>query len=165
MNLRKKRILAAKALGVGKNRIRFKPESLSEIKEAITKQDIKSLHSEGAIMIQPVTGRRAVEKRKRKRGAGKIKIKVNTRKQNYVRLTRKLRAHVRTLKHSGQLARETYHDIRKKIKNKHFKSKENLKEYIRGIESTVALPEKSQKKRSQGEKNKTKKSPQKGSTK
>ena len=41
MNLSKKKKLAAKTLGVGKGRLQFKQENLNEIKEAITRQDIK----------------------------------------------------------------------------------------------------------------------------
>ena len=40
LNLNKKKELASKVLKVGKNRILFNTEGLSEIKEAITKQDI-----------------------------------------------------------------------------------------------------------------------------
>ena len=67
MNLKKKKELAAKALGVGKNRVCFNPEGLSEIKEAITKQDIKDLYEAGAITIKPNSGRKIHEKRKTKR--------------------------------------------------------------------------------------------------
>ena len=72
MNLRKKKILAAKTLGVGKNRILFMHNALNEIKEAITKQDIKSLHGEGAIQIRPIHGRKRIEQRKRNAGWGKL---------------------------------------------------------------------------------------------
>ena len=43
MNLTKKKELAAKVLKVGKNRIIFVEEHLSEIKEAITRFDIADL--------------------------------------------------------------------------------------------------------------------------
>lgn len=152
-------MLAAKALGVGKNRILFRTDSFGEIKEAITKQDVRNLHAEGIISIRPILGRRTVEKRKRKRGAGKIKIKVNKRKQNYVKLTRKLRAYVRSLRQNGSLNRELYHNLRKKIKNKHFKSKDNLKEHVRNIETNTGMKETGVNK-----KKKSKKSPRKGKT-
>ena len=57
MNLRKKKILASKVLNVGKNRIRFVTDNLLEIKEAITKQDIRDLYSKGIIVIKPIKGR------------------------------------------------------------------------------------------------------------
>ena len=47
MNLSKKKALAARTLNVGKARILFNVQRLGEIKEAITKQDIRDLHKEG----------------------------------------------------------------------------------------------------------------------
>ena len=100
-NLNKKKELAAKTLKVGKNRISFNQDNLSDIKEAITRQDIKDLYAEGIISIKPIKGRKKVEKRKRQRGPGKIKKKVNKRKQVYVKITRKLRSYLSELKKLG----------------------------------------------------------------
>jgi large subunit ribosomal protein L19e len=133
MNFRNKKELASRALKVGKERVIFVTERLSEIKEAITKQDIKDLHKEGAIRIREVSGRKKVVGRKRKRGPGNIKKKVNTRKRDYVIMTRKLRGYVGNLKERGELSVEESKDIRKKIRNKAFKSKANLKDYIGGL--------------------------------
>jgi large subunit ribosomal protein L19e len=136
MNLKKKKELAAKTLGVGKHRVSFSPTGLSEIKEAITKQDIKSLLEEGIISIKPVKGRRKLEKRNRRRGPGKIKMKVKHRKQDYVKITRKLRKHIKMLKNENAIERELYYDIRKKIKMRTFKNLSNLKEYLANIKIT-----------------------------
>lgn len=43
MKLENKKDLASRALKVGKNRIAFNKSRLTEIKEAITKQDFKDL--------------------------------------------------------------------------------------------------------------------------
>jgi len=133
MNLKKKKELAAKALGVGKNRVSFNPEGLNEIKEAITKQDIHSLHEEGIISIKPIKGRRKIEKRSRRRGSGKIKMKVKHRKQDYVKITRKLRKYLKMLKNENAVDMELYLDIRKKIKMRAFKNTTNLKEYLASL--------------------------------
>jgi large subunit ribosomal protein L19e len=130
MNLENKKELAKKVLRVGKNRIIFSPEGLSEIKEAITKQDIKTLYQEGIITIKPVKGRRTVKKRKTKRGPGKIRKTVGNRKQDYVKLTRKLRAYLKILKNEGKINRDLYIDLRKKIKIRYFKDKAHLKDYL-----------------------------------
>jgi len=50
MNLGKKKLLAARTLKVGKARIFFVDSRKSEIKEAITKQDIRDLKQDGAII-------------------------------------------------------------------------------------------------------------------
>jgi len=129
MNLRNKKLLAAKTLGVGKKRIIFTNEGLPEIKEAITKQDIHTLHQEGIILIKPVKGRRKVEHRKR-RGPGKIKKTINYRKQNYVKITRKLRKYLKELISRGEIDKKLYYELRKKIKMSSFRSKAHMKESI-----------------------------------
>jgi large subunit ribosomal protein L19e len=130
MNLKNNRELAARTLGVGKKRIIFNSNSLAEIKEAITKQDILTLVEEGIISLKPVSGRRKLEKRKTKRGLGKIKKKIKRRKQNYVKITRKLRRYLKDLKNAGKIEDESYRDVRKKIKMSMFRSKAHLKEYL-----------------------------------
>jgi large subunit ribosomal protein L19e len=130
MKLRNKKALAAKTLGVGKARIIFVEERLEEIKEALTKQDIRDLHAEGAIQIKSATGRRKNVKRRNKKGPGKIKKKVKKRKQEYVKTTRKLRGIVAELKKQGRVSRDEFKEIRKKIRNRDFKSKAHLMNYI-----------------------------------
>lgn len=131
MNLKKKKQLAAKTLKVGKERILFLGPRIEEIKEAITKQDIRELKKDGAILIKEIKGRKKIIKSRSKRGVGKIKKKVNKRKKDYVRLTRKLRGYVYDLKKQGRISKEEVKDIRKKIRNKVFKNKHHLEEYLK----------------------------------
>jgi len=133
MKLNKKKQLAVRALGIGKKRISFVQSRLDEIKEAITKQDIKDLQKEGAIKIKEVGGRKKIFKGKKKRGTGKIKKKVSKRKQQYVKMTRKLRKHIKILKKKGKLSQENFVDIRKKIRNRKFSSLRSLKDYVGGL--------------------------------
>jgi len=142
MNLRKKKELAAKALKVGKHRICFNQEGLSEIKEAITKQDIKTLHEEGIITIKNVHGRKRIVKRHSRRGPGKIKMKVRHRKQDYVKMTRKLRRHLKSLRTSKDIDRELYYSLRKKIKMKAFKNINHFKESIDIMKKTDKVVDK-----------------------
>ena len=130
MNLAKKKELAAKVLKVGKNRIVFVEEHLSEIKEAITRFDIADLHKSGAIQIREVSGRKKIVRRKHRRRIGKIKKKVNNRKQEYVIVTRKLRAFVRGLVRTGVVDKEKNREIRKQIRSRKFKSKRHLKDSL-----------------------------------
>jgi large subunit ribosomal protein L19e len=129
MNLRPKKELAARTLKVGKGRIMLVDSRKDEIKEAITKQDIKDLAAEGAIIVKPIKGRKKIV-RKHSRSTGNIRKKVNTRKQDYVIMTRKLRAYSKEMLNQGKISKENLTEIRKKIRNKMFKSKANLKEYI-----------------------------------
>ena len=135
MNLNNKKLLAVKTFGVGKKRIIFLPSRIEEIKEAITKQDLRDLKEDGAILISEVKGRKTVVAKKRnKRSVGNVRKKVNKRKAEYVALTRKLRRLVAEAKKQGRLNLAEVKEIRKKIRNKMFKSKANLKEYMGGLE-------------------------------
>jgi len=133
MNLSKKKALAVRTLKVGKERIVFLKSSLDEIKEALTKQDIRDLKQAGAIIVKEVKGRRKNKDKPKKRGTGKVKKKVSTRKQDYVIMTRKLRKYTNEMKKQGRLSNEDVIEIRKRIRNKKFRSKAHLKEYIGGI--------------------------------
>lgn len=148
MNLRTKKQLAARVLKVGINRIHFASDKFPEIKEAITKQDIKDLHKEGVISIKPIKGRKKIKRRKTKRGPGKIKKKINKRKQTYVKITRKLRGYLKELKNQGEIDKRLYWELRKKIRMRTFRSRAHLKEYlesIKKIQLVREIPEKPEK--------------------
>lgn len=139
MNLKTKKKLAARTLGVGAGRIMFNPGRTEEIKEALTKQDIRDLVTSGAIIIKEGKGRRTNEKRKR-RHAGKIKKKVKTRKRDYINLTRKLREYSRQLKLQDKISGEKHKELRKQIRASLFRSKAHFKE-VNKVEN-VKLKEK-----------------------
>jgi large subunit ribosomal protein L19e len=132
MNLRSKKELASETLKVGKSRIVFVDNRLIDIKEAITKQDIRDLVKDGAILVLPTKGRKTVVRRKNAKGPGKIKKKVNKRKATYVKLTRKLRAYLSAIKDAKGFSSEEVKEIRKQIRNKKFRSLANFKELIGG---------------------------------
>lgn len=130
MNLRKKKQLASRALGIGLHRIAFNHNRISDIKEAITKQDMKDLHADNAISIKEISGRKTHEKRRTRRRDGSIKKRVNKSKRTYVILTRKLRAYIMILKKKGEISNELYTTLRKEIRASLFRSKNHLKERI-----------------------------------
>lgn len=130
MNLTKRKELAAKVLGVGKGRIIFDSAHLSEIKEAITKQDIRDMFTEGIISIREIKGRRQKEKRKTRRGEGKLKRTIKSGKRGYIILVRKQRRYVKELLLQKKITKEQYKDLRKKIRARTFKDKSHLKEHL-----------------------------------
>ncbi len=136
-NLNKRKELAAKVLGVGKERIVFDNLRLAEIKEAITKQDIRDLFGAGIISIKPIKGRKTIVKRTTKRGVGKVKLHVRDTKNEYVVLIRKFRKYLVELKKHGKISEENYRALRKKIKAGMFKTKAHLKEYIHSMEGNL----------------------------
>ena len=81
MQLNKKKELASRVLGIGKKRIIFNKEALEDVKEALTKQDIKDLVKSGSIFVKEVSGTKKQVKRTTRRRAGSIKKNVNTRKR------------------------------------------------------------------------------------
>jgi len=133
MQLNKKKELASKVLNVGKERIIFMNESLSEIKEAITRRDILDLFNAGAIQLKDINGRRKVIARKHRRGVGKVEQKVPRTKTKYVAITRKLRGTARGLKAMKKITNEQYHEIRKMIRASKFKSRRHLMESLKEI--------------------------------
>ena len=135
MNLTKKKNLAAKVFSVGRSRIVFLKSRLNEIKEAITKQDMRDLQRDGAIMIREIKGRRTKTASGGRIGPGKIKKSVNKRKKEYMSITRKLRRHLYHEKTQGKISKEDYTNARKKIRNRFFRSKNHLKEHLGGIKS------------------------------
>lgn len=135
MNLAKKRLLASRIMGVGKNKIRFNTERLDEIKEAITSQDIRDLASSGAITLETTKGRKGKSSGARKRHDGKIRKKLNKRKRVYVALVRKLRKYVALMKKQKTIDNSTYILLRKKIKAGIFKSKNQMMEAIKNENS------------------------------
>jgi len=133
MNLSKKKLLAVRTLKVGKERIMFVQSRLAEMKEAITKQDIRDLVKDGAIVIKEIKGRTKNKKRKTRRSTGNIRKKIKTRKKDYVALTKKLRVFVEHLEKSGKITKDEKKELRKRIRNKDFRSKANLKEHMGDI--------------------------------
>ncbi len=129
MNLGKKKDLAKRTFNVGKERIVFVGSRLNEIKEHITKQDMRDLKKDGAIIIKEIKGRKKAKK-KRPRSTGNIRKKVSRRKEEYMAVTRKLRKYVSELKRRGKISKEDAEEIRKKIRNKAFRSKSHLKTHI-----------------------------------
>ena len=135
MNLNKKKNLAKKVFKVGSDRIVFLETRIADIKDAITKQDIRDLEKSGAIVILEGKGRKKVRKRAG-RSVGNIRKKIKQTKRDYIILTRKLRKYLKSLHARGEISREVSTNIRKKIRNKEFKSKSHLKEHIDSIGKT-----------------------------
>ena len=129
MDLSKKKALTARTLGIGEGRVMFNSQRIDEIKEAITKQDIRDLVANKAIFIREIKGRKVNSGRRRRR-AGSIRMKPNARKREYIIITRKARAHISELRKQGKVSNEEFMKLRKEIRSKNFKNKAHLKERI-----------------------------------
>ena len=130
MKLNKKKELAAKTLEVGKGRIVFNIHRLNDIKDAITKQDIRGLYNDGAILIREIHGSKTKVKRKTRRRAGSIRKIPGNKKRKYIILTRKLRAYLFELRKAEKITEEQYQKLRKEIRASAFRSKAHMKERL-----------------------------------
>ena len=140
MKLQKR--LAANVFGCSKKRVLFDESRLDEIKEAITKRDIKGLISTGAIIEKQKTGisraranKRMIQKRKGlRRGHGSRKGLATARGEsskrlwiNKVRLQRKF---ISALKNSNKIDKMLYKDLYRKTKGGFFRSKGHILVYL-----------------------------------
>ena len=136
MKLEKKKALAAHAIGVGEGRIVFNRERLADIKEAITKQDMRELARDGAISVREIKGRRAVVNQKRRRRHGSVRKKVKKTKQEYTRNVRILRAYLKQLRRQQSVGSEHFIKLRKEIRARKIISRTNLRERIAQLTKT-----------------------------
>ncbi|MBD3354648.1 50S ribosomal protein L19e [Candidatus Woesearchaeota archaeon] len=138
-NLQKR--LAADILKCSESRIIFNQDRLEDIKEAITKLDIKSLINDKAIKEKPKKGNsrfRArkikIQKRKGKRkGPGSKKGKKTSRlskKKSWMNKIRKQRAFLKNLRDKEIITKENYHTLYQKAKGGFFRSKRHIKLYL-----------------------------------
>ena len=141
MNLKTQRRISAKILKVGLNRVRFDPEMLTEIKEAITKSDIRSLIKKGAVMAMPYHSQSRFRKRKklkqkrkgRGKGQGSRRGKKTARlysKKVWMDKIRLQRSFLRNLKEKNLISTKIYRDLMSKAKGGFFRSKRHIKLFL-----------------------------------
>ncbi len=141
MNLSVQRRLASVVLGVSPKRVTFDAQNLPKIKEAITKQDIRSLVNQGLIMKEPVKGvskgrfrHRLAQKRKgRLKGKGGRKGKATARrsgKDTWIARIRMQRRVLRDLLGQKKLSHENYRMLYMKAKGGTFRSRNHMMLYI-----------------------------------
>ncbi len=141
MKLRVQKRLASGILKTSQKNIKFEPERLEDIKEAITKTDIRGLISEDAIKKKhaPATSKSKISKKtaqKRKglqKGVGSRKgtktsrISKKERWMNYIRVQRKF---IKSLKDKELISNQTYRDLYNKAKGGFFRNKRHVKLYL-----------------------------------
>ncbi len=132
MSMKIQKRLAADILKCGENRIRFNQERLDEIRDAITRGEIKALIKDGAIYAEPVRGQQRIRVKER-RGPGRrkgAKFSVITRKRRWIMRVRSQRRYLAMLRDSGRLKEEAYRKVYLQIKAGRFKSIADLKSYL-----------------------------------
>ncbi|MGD1837618.1 MAG: 50S ribosomal protein L19e [Nitrososphaeraceae archaeon] len=140
VNLKKKRELVSRILGVGANRVRFEPDKLDDIADSITRDDLRSLIKSGVIWTakEKGTSRGRAEsklkiKRKRGAGPGSKKGKKTARvgkKIVYVKKIKSMRHRLKVLKERNDINREIFWQIYKKVNGGQIRSLSHLRETI-----------------------------------
>jgi len=141
MKLSSKKRIAASIYGISPKRIKLDPERLSEIKEAITKSDMRSLIRQGVITklnkrgISRSRARKLLIQRRKGRRYGKGTIKGShaarlPRKQEWINKVRSQRGLLKELKKKGLLSVYNYRVLRNKIKGGFFRSRRHIKLFI-----------------------------------
>lgn len=125
VNLKTKRRLVARILGVGANRIKFDSEYLDDVTDAITRDNIRSLLTANIIEVRPIKGTskgRAHHKKsqRRKRGTkqGSKKGAKGTRigkKQVYVRKIKALRHRLKVSKGRKEITNQDYWKLYRQV--------------------------------------------------
>lgn len=141
MKLSNQKRIAAQLLKVGTNKVHFKEDKLEEIKEAITKFDIKGLINQKIITIkktkqQSKSRTRKIKKQKKKgrrKGKGSRKGKKTTRnpkKATWMAKVRTQRKYIKELKDKDSITNEVYKELYKMVKTNFFRSKRHIKLHL-----------------------------------
>ena len=141
VNLKKKRELVARILGIGANRVRFEPDKLDDIADSITREDLRSLVKRGTIWTTKVKGtsrgraktKQAIRK-KSGLGPGSKKGKKTARtgkKSAYVTKIRSMRYHLKVMKDRKEINRQTYWLIYKKVDGGQVRSVSHLRDIVK----------------------------------
>lgn len=141
MNLKVQKRLAAQILNCSPDRVTFNDDRLEDIKQAITKRDLKLLIGDGAITKKPGnftskfrSRKLAAQKRKGRRdGPGTKKGKFGARfkpKKTWMSLVRVQREFLKLLLEKNIITRVAYRELYLKSKGGYFRSKRHIKLYL-----------------------------------
>lgn len=128
-------------LGVGLKRVKLDSSRLSDIKEAITKADLRALIKDNAIKVEPKSGTSRVRarlriKQKKKgrrygRGSKKGKKKATiSKKRAWINKVRIQREFIKILRNKKLISNKNYGLVYNKISGGFFRSRNHIKLYL-----------------------------------
>jgi len=137
---RSKRRMAADLLKVGVNRVKFDPEQLDRVDDAVTREDLRRLIHSGVIWAEQAKGtsrgrKNALKEKKRLRGKGAGSKKGRKtarmpRKDRWVAQVRVLRGYLKLLKNRGELPPDQLKLLYMKVKGGEIRSMRRMRELI-----------------------------------
>jgi large subunit ribosomal protein L19e len=145
INIRKKRELVARILGVGVNRVRFEPDKLEDVADSITRENLRALIKNGAIWTARRRGTsryraklNQMTRKKRGTGKGSKKGKKTARvgkKRHYITKIRAMRHYLKVLKERNDIDRETYWSLYKKANGGQVRNLAHLRDLVKVTKS------------------------------
>ena len=145
VNLKTKRQLVSRILGVGLDRVKFDPEHLDDVADAITRDNIRSLITANVIEIRPNKGTSKGRARFKKLQRGKRGTKQGSKKgrkgarigkkQVYVRKIKALRHQLKVSKSRKEIANESYWKLYKQVSGNQVRNLAHLRTLIEAVRS------------------------------
>jgi large subunit ribosomal protein L19e len=132
------RRLAADILKVGETRIWVSPSHLDEIKNSITRSDVRRMINHGYIKAKTPKIKRPKERVKKTKGPGRRKGAKGARtpkKEKWMNTVRPLRRMLKKLRDENKIDVGTYRKLYSQVKSGTFRNRSHLKLYLkqRGI--------------------------------
>ncbi len=145
VNLRTKRQLVSRILGVGVDRVKFDPTYLDDVADAITRDNIRSLITANVIEIRPIKGtskgRAHFKKAQRKKRGTKHGSRKGSRgarvgkKEVYVKRVRAMRHQLKVSKARKEIANESYWKLYKQVNGNQVRNLAHLRSLIEEVRS------------------------------
>lgn len=133
MKLSMQKRLASELLKCGVSRVRFDPERLEDIEDAITREDVRRLIEDGVIyklQARGVSGAGAEAKRKGPGSRKGGKYSILPRKRRWIMRVRAQRRYIAGLRDRGVIDAKIYRRLYRLVKAGVFKSVAAVEEYI-----------------------------------
>ncbi|MDE1726247.1 MAG: 50S ribosomal protein L19e [Thaumarchaeota archaeon] len=145
VNLRTKRQLVSRILGVGVDRVKFDPAHLDDVADAITRDNIRSLITANVIEIKSIKGtskgrahfkKRQRSKRSTKHGSRKgAKGARVGKKEVYVKRIRAMRHQLHVSKGRKEITNESYWNLYKQVSGNQVRNLAHLRSLIEEVRS------------------------------
>lgn len=140
VNLKTKRRLVSRILGVGANRVRFDSEHLDDVADAITRDNIRSLVTANVIQIRPVKGTsrgrayfKKLQRHRRGTKQGSKKGKKGARvgkKEVYVKKMRVMRHQLKVSKYRKEITNKDYWNLYRQVTGNQIRNLAHLRSLI-----------------------------------
>ena len=145
VNLKTKRRLVSRILGVGANRVRLDSEHLDDVADAITRDNIRSLVTANIIRVRPIKGTsrgrshfKKFQRHRRGTKQGSKKGKKGARigkKEVYVKKMRAMRHQLKVSKYRKEITNKDYWNLYRQVAGNQIRNLAHLRTLIKETHS------------------------------